>query len=66
VELFGGKHPIDPSLIGVLPLLPGIDFQDKAIFVINFVIDRAVEPFAAQDADLDLDHVLSQLACLGV
>ena len=40
---------------------PSGDFADEALRI----VDSAVQALAAQDADLDLDHV-EQLACLGV
>ncbi len=39
--------------MGVALLLPGCDFGDDGVFV----VDTTVEALAPQDADLDLDHV---------
>jgi hypothetical protein len=56
-----GEHPVDASAAVVALGLPCGDFGDELFTA----IDAPVEALAAQDADLDLDHV--QPACvLGV
>jgi hypothetical protein len=49
----GCEHPFDACASGVALPLPSFDFVDEPIWV----VDSAVEALAAQDADLDLDHV---------
>src|SRR4029077_11240162 len=52
-SLVGCEHPFDAGAGGVALLLPGGDFAGE----LDWVVDSAVQGLAAQDADLDLDHV---------
>ena len=49
----GCEHPFDACASGVALLFPCGDFADEALWV----VDSTVQALAAQDADLDLDHV---------
>src|SRR5882672_11856749 len=53
MRALSGEHPFDASLIAVALNLPGLDLGFECLAV----GDAAVEALAAQDADLDLDHV---------
>src|SRR5437764_8942245 len=52
-SLVGCEHPIDPSAAGIALSFPGVDFFDEQFWV----VDSAVQALAAQNADLDLNHV---------
>jgi hypothetical protein len=49
----GCEHPFDAGTGGISLSFPSGDFASKPLGV----IDSAIEALAAQDADLDLDHV---------
>ena len=48
-----GELPISLGVVGVLILLPGVDFFDKGLFV----GDAAIEALGRKDAELRLRHI---------
>jgi len=49
----GCEHPFDAGAFGITLSFPGGDFATEPFCV----VDSAIQALAAQDADLDLDHV---------
>ena len=57
-SFFCGEHPVYSRSAGVALALPGCDFGDEAFAA----VDSPVEALAAQDSNLDFDHV--EPACM--
>jgi hypothetical protein len=49
----GCEHPFDAGASGISLLFPSGDFAAEPLWVVN----SAIQALAAQDSDLDLDHV---------